>query len=187
MDTLAFLTTFEFGWFNAWIPSFGMIAIQLLYLFIYKEGGKRAVDTSWYNETDRRNSYGSTLLQIILLIISLFIPLKIGTWWFVVGTVIYSISLFVFIAAIHSYAIARPDKTIKNGIYRFSRNPMYLAFHTGMLGVCIGSASLWLLLIIIPFFVLTHFVILGEERYCTETYGEEYLRYKNNTPRYFFF
>ncbi|MBB6275717.1 methyltransferase family protein [Porphyromonas circumdentaria] len=185
MNNIAFFTSFELGWFNAWIPSFGIVLIQFLYMLIYKEGGKRAVDTSWYTKKDRQNSHGSSFLQILLLIVSLFIPLKIGTWWFVVGTVIYSISLFVFIAAIHSYAVASADKTIKNGIYRYSRNPMYFAFHTGMLGVCIGSASLWLLLIIIPFFILTHWVILGEERYCATTYGEEYIRYKNNTPRYF--
>ena len=39
---------FHFGWLNAWIPSFALVLIQLLYMILYREGGKRAVDTSWY-------------------------------------------------------------------------------------------------------------------------------------------
>ena len=54
-----------------------------------------------------------------------------------------------------------------------------------MLGVCIASASLWLLLVTIASIVATHFVILGEERYCLATYGQEYREYKARTPRYF--
>jgi protein-S-isoprenylcysteine O-methyltransferase Ste14 len=30
-----------------------------------------------------------------------------------------------------------------------------------------------------------HGIILGEERYCTETYGDEYLNYKKQVARYF--
>jgi protein-S-isoprenylcysteine O-methyltransferase Ste14 len=35
--------------------------------------------------------------------------------------------------------------------------------------------------------VVTHFIILEEERWCTKTYGEGYVQYKRNTPRYFLF
>ena len=41
------------------------------------------------------------------------------------------------------------------------------------LAVCIASASLWLLPATIPLILVTHGVILGEERYCMTTYGEE--------------
>ena len=34
---------FHFGWLNAWIPSFALVLIQLLYMILYREGGKRAV------------------------------------------------------------------------------------------------------------------------------------------------
>ena len=53
-----------------------------------------------------------------------------------------------------------------------------------MLGVCIATASLWLLLVTIASIVATHLVILGEERYCLATYGQEYEEYKARTPRY---
>ena len=70
-------------------------------------------------------------------------------------------------------------------LFHLSRNPMYFFYEVGALAVCIASASLWLLLATIPLILVTHGVILGEERYCMTTYGEDYARYKARTPRYF--
>ena len=53
---------------------------------------------------------------------------------------------------------------------------MYFFFMLGMLGVCIATASLWLLIVMVPFAVFTHGIILGEERYCEATYDEGYER-----------
>ncbi|MDO4779432.1 MAG: isoprenylcysteine carboxylmethyltransferase family protein [Bacteroides sp.] len=181
---LSFYTTLQAGWLNAWIPSFGMIIIQFMYMLFFIEGGKRAVDTSWYTTKDKINSYGSSAMQILVLIVSIFIPLKIGTVWFIIGSIIFIPSLICFVYAFHCYANTPSDKTVVRGIYRYSRNPMYSFFFAGMFGVCIATASLWLTLIMIPFIILTHLIILGEERYCEQTYGEEYLKYKAETPRY---
>lgn len=184
---LSFYTTLQAGWLNAWIPSFGMVFIQFIYMGIFKEGGKRAVDTSWYTPKDKINAYASMLLQIALITLSVFIPFKFGTLWFATGTVVFILSLAAFVWAFHSYVAAPAGKTVTGGIYRWSRNPMYFFFFMGMLGVCIASASIWLLVIMIPFIIATHFTILGEERYCEKTYGKEYMEYKAKTPRYFLF
>ncbi len=187
METTSFFTTLQAGWLNAWIPSFGMVLIQFVYMALYPESGKRAVDTSWYTPKDKINASISSFLQIVLLVLSIFIPFKWGTAWFAVGAIIFILSMAAFIAAFHSYGGVPADKTIRKGIYRYSRNPMYFFFFTGMLGVCIASASLWMLIILILFFIATHLIVLGEERYCEQTYGEEYLKYKAETPRYLLF
>ena len=70
---------FHFGWLNAWIPSFALVLIQLLYMILYREGGKRAVDTSWYTSKDKRYATLSFVFQGTLLLVSLFVPLRIGT------------------------------------------------------------------------------------------------------------
>ena len=46
MDMSSF-TTLKIGWFNAWIPTFGTLLIEFIYLSIFKEGGKRALNSSW--------------------------------------------------------------------------------------------------------------------------------------------
>ena len=162
MLDLSFFTTLQIGWFNAWIPAFGMVLIQFVYMALFPETGKRAVDTSWYTSSDRLWASVSSCLQIALLVLS----------------------LAAFIWAFHSYAIDPAGKTIKSGIYRWSRNPMYFFFFTSMLGTSIACASLWLLSVTVPFGIAMHFTILGEERYCEQTYGKEYLEYKAKTPRY---
>ncbi len=187
MDTLQFFTTLRIGWFNAWIPVFAMLFIQYLYMLIYKEGGKRAVDTSWYTAKDKCNFRWNSFFHFVLLVLSLFLPLKTGTLWFAVGLVLYTLAMIAFLSAFRAYAMAPLNATIEGGIYRYSRNPMYFAFTLGVAAAGIASASLWMLLAIIPFAVSTHAVILGEERYCEQTYGKEYLDYKAKTPRYFLF
>lgn len=182
---LSFFTTFEIGWFNGWIPSITLLLVQFLFIIIYPQSGKRAVDTSWYTPRDRRYAFLSMSAQLASLIVSVFTPFKFGTLWFTVGIVIYLIAFAMFIWSFYSYKAAKPEETIQGGVYRYSRNPMYFSFMIGMLGVCFATASLWLFIVMVPFFLFTHGTILGEERYCEATYGERYRKYKARTPRYF--
>ena len=184
---ISYFTTLQAGWLNAWIPSFGMMLVEYLYVQIYKDGGKRALDSSWRNKKDKINYMTCSLLQLSLLVLSIFVPLKMEMAWLLTGSVIYILSLAGFIWSIHSYAAAPGDQVISNGIYRWSRNPMYVCFFTSVFGTCIASASLWLLIILIPLIVVTHLSILGEERFCVNTYGEAYMAYKAKTPRYALF
>ena len=148
---ISFFTTLKPALAGAWIPSFAMVLIQFAYMFIYKEVGKRATDTSWYTLADKRNAIISSLLQVALLILSVFVPLKTGSAWFWIGAVIYIAAFAGFIKAFYDYAAAPADKAAQGGIYRLSRNPMYFFYFLGMAGVCVASASLWLLIVIVPF------------------------------------
>ena len=78
MLDLSFFTTLQIGWFNAWIPAFGMVLIQFVYMALFPETGKRAVDTSWYTSSDRLWASVSSCLQIALLVLSVFVPFKFG-------------------------------------------------------------------------------------------------------------
>ncbi len=182
---IAFFTSFQSGWLNAWILTLCLLLIQFVYMLIYREGGKRAVDTSWYTLKDKCNASFSTFFQVAVIIISFFTPLKLGTAWFFIGCILFGIAMVGFMASFYAYAATPKSETVTHGIYRLSRNPMYFFFDVGMLAACVASASLWLLLVTFPFIIVTHWVILGEERYCEKTYGNPYLTYKAKTPRYF--
>ena len=75
---------------------------------------------------------------------------------------------------------------ITNSIYAYSRNPMYL----GLLILQIGLGML-LSVIHITFFtlftyvVLKYYVIIPEEKYLEEKFGEKYLNYKISVRRWF--
>ena len=74
---------------------------------------------------------------------------------------------------------------VTSGIYRLSRNPMYV----GLLVVLIGWA-LWLsnplAFLFLPFFVayMTRFQIIPEERVLSAKFGAEYAVYKQSVRRW---
>ena len=61
---ISFFTTLQAGWLNAWIPSFGMMLVEFIYVQIFKDGGKRALDSSWRNRKDKINYATCSLLQM---------------------------------------------------------------------------------------------------------------------------
>ncbi len=78
-----------------------------------------------------------------------------------------------------------PRKIVTQGLYRFSRNPMYV----GVLSFVVGEAFLLesrvLLtysLIVSAVFYLT--VVLVEEPHLKKKYGQEYVDYLQSTPRW---
>jgi len=81
-----------------------------------------------------------------------------------------------------------PPQTLVNvGLYRFSRNPMYVAVLLILVGWAggYGSQILWLY----AFSVMVGFhlrVVFHEEPYLARTHGEDWARYKSKVPRWLF-
>ena len=77
------------------------------------------------------------------------------------------------------------NKLITSGIYKYSRNPMYL----GLLMIVISNTIFFLNIfsIITPilfYFWINKFQIKREEIFLTEKFGDEYLLYMTNTRRW---
>jgi len=78
-----------------------------------------------------------------------------------------------------------PDVLVKDGLFRYSRNPMYLGFVIALLGVSALLGSLSTLAVVIVFFVITdRWYIAFEERAMAKKFGEEYEKYKSQTRRW---
>ncbi len=78
------------------------------------------------------------------------------------------------------------SKLITSGIYRYSRNPQYAGWFLTLLGISIAGRSGLALLLTIALIIGIHlYNIKLEEPYLERIFGDEYLRYKENTPRYF--
>jgi len=71
------------------------------------------------------------------------------------------------------------------GIYKISRNPMYASFIFLNTATFLFIPSLLLLFVMLYGMVVHHFIILGEEKFLSLEFGEEYKQYKSRTPRYF--
>ncbi len=71
------------------------------------------------------------------------------------------------------------------GIYKFSRNPMYASFIFLNVASFLFIPSILLLGVMVYGMVVHHFIILGEEAYLENEFGDEYLAYKESVQRYF--
>jgi protein-S-isoprenylcysteine O-methyltransferase Ste14 len=74
---------------------------------------------------------------------------------------------------------------VRDGPFRFTRNPMYLALC--LLQIALGFfLNDWItLLFVVLLVVIFHYgVILREERYLTAKFGESYLQYKRKVRRW---
>jgi protein-S-isoprenylcysteine O-methyltransferase Ste14 len=74
---------------------------------------------------------------------------------------------------------------VRSGPFRFSRNPIYLAFSLLHLGIACWADSLWLLITLAPATALMAFVVVPrEERYLESRFASEYLAYKAAVRRW---
>jgi protein-S-isoprenylcysteine O-methyltransferase Ste14 len=74
---------------------------------------------------------------------------------------------------------------VRTGPYRFSRNPIYLAFSAFQLGIAIWVNSVWLLVTLLGAVVLVHYIVIRrEEQYLERKFGAQYLDYKASVRRW---
>jgi protein-S-isoprenylcysteine O-methyltransferase Ste14 len=80
--------------------------------------------------------------------------------------------------------VERPSEIVVGGPYGISRNPMYLGWHFLYVGIAFVLDTGWLLALLSGVLLLTHLVILREERHLERRFGDRYLRYKARVRRY---
>jgi protein-S-isoprenylcysteine O-methyltransferase Ste14 len=74
---------------------------------------------------------------------------------------------------------------VADGIYRYTRNPIYLGFTLLQAGAGVAGDSPWVLAMLGPvLWVMHHGVILDEERYLEVKFCEAYLDYKATVRRW---
>ena len=79
-------------------------------------------------------------------------------------------------------------RLIKTGIFAYTRNPIYLSFvlfHFSMF--LVFENVMYFLTSIILFIWINNYVIKPEEEYLTNTFGDEYIRYKEAVSKWIIF
>lgn len=78
-----------------------------------------------------------------------------------------------------------PDRLVTSGVFRWSRNPMYLGFTLLLTGIAVGFGTLSPIIgPVLFFFAAELWYIPFEEKKMEETFGEEYLAYKRRVRRW---
>lgn len=80
---------------------------------------------------------------------------------------------------------APTPEIISAGIYRFTRNPMYVGMALLQLAIGVGLANAWILALVPVVLVIVYATaILHEEAYLERKFGETYTAYKQSVRRW---
>ena len=130
------------------------------------------------------NYFSQNRLEII------YLPYKNSTSFLIllVGSLILINTVFKFIKSkttVNPVKFKKVNKLVTSGIYKYSRNPMYL----GMILIIISTSIFYLnyFSVVTPFifyFWINRFQIKREEIFLKEKFGEEYLSYMSKTRRW---
>lgn len=74
-------------------------------------------------------------------------------------------------------------KLVDTGVFAYSRNPVYIAYHLLFISTLFINYSIFTF-VYINFIVVFHFLILEEEKFLINEFGEEYVMYCKRVRRY---
>jgi protein-S-isoprenylcysteine O-methyltransferase Ste14 len=86
-----------------------------------------------------------------------------------------------------SFRIGSPKERTgltQTGLYRFSRNPMYVGAYATLCAAVLRTLNPILLLVVAYVIVVHHKIVLAEEAHLRDVFGQEYLRYSSRVRRY---
>lgn len=111
--------------------------------------------------------------------------IAVGCFLGVIGDIIFATAVITMRDSWRA-GLAQEDETkmIKDGIYKFSRNPAFLGFDLVYLGILLMFFN-WILFVFSMFaIIMLHIQILQEESYLLKVFGEEYAAYRSRVCRY---
>jgi protein-S-isoprenylcysteine O-methyltransferase Ste14 len=121
------------------------------------------------------------------------LPRVIPVPWNLLGAI--PVALGVILNLVADRAFHEAGTTVKpfeessalltGGVFRITRNPMYLGFALILLGIALLLTSLWPLLVVVGFAVLMdRAYIRVEERMLAARFGDGWQRYRSKTRRW---
>ena len=111
----------------------------------------------------------------------------------IVGGSLILIGLVLFAAGVRNFSRAatplptnQPARVlVTTGIYRWTRNPIYLGFFLIYGGIGVATQSPWILILTLPLAITVRYgVVAREEVYLARRFGDAYLDYRRRVRRW---
>ena len=104
-----------------------------------------------------------------------------STAWFFVsaGFVIFLIGAFQIY-----YSKFTRRGAVKGGLYKYVRNPQYTAFAVMGFGVLLIWPRFLILIMFVTMLFVYYFLAKKEEQECVNKFGDDFIKYKNETPMF---
>ena len=184
------------------IESLIITLLPVLFLIVLFGGGaifrRRNIDMDGDAPIGRTVFVISKYAIVILWACAIFQTWGVHLSFFEIPNPVRSIALLLFILGFlllfagrfemgSSFRIGSPKEDTKlkvNGLFRFSRNPMYLGVYTTILASVVYTLNPILLAVCIFVIAVHHRIVLAEEQYLLQVFGEEYREYSARVRRY---
>ena len=104
----------------------------------------------------------------------------------VIGTAVFAAAVSGFSRAATPLPTNQPARVlVTTGIYRWTRNPVYLAFFLVYGGIGLVVRSPWILMLALPLAIIMRYgVVAREEAYLERRFGDAYRDYKARVRRW---
>lgn len=163
---------------------FLLIRFGLLFA-LGKSGIKRAAHFPAMLGKEKSAYWAYQLSNAAIFVYLCFLTVKINfSWQFYSGLACYVAGLILCAVSIFNFARPSTSGLNTNGLYRLSRNPMYLSYFLCFMGCAFLTRSQLLGATVLIFQLSSHWVILSEERWCVERFGEAFTQYMKKVRRY---
>jgi len=112
---------------------------------------------------------------------------------YVAGTLLFIVGLIVGVAGLQGLRASGTNIStdlpatalVVDGIYRWSRNPLYLAMTLAYVGLAIAAGSAWAIMLLVPLLVVMNIgVISREEQYLEREFDDAYRAYRSRVRRW---
>ena len=135
------------------------------------------------------------LFIVIAYVLGRFVPLPFisSMIWRNFGLLLTFIGFLLGIGAFIEFRRARTTldphgsakQIVTSGIYRFTRNPIYLGFLLMVIGLPLNSGLIWgIVMAPLYMIVMTRLVIEREEAYLEKKFKDQYTSYKSRVKRW---
>lgn len=110
----------------------------------------------------------------------------VGLAFVVLGAVLFTFAVRRFLQAGTNIPTWEPTLAlVEAGPYRFTRNPIYIALVTIYFGLLVAFTSGWALLFLPVLVAVLHYgVVMREEAYLENKFGDAYRAYRERVPRW---
>ena len=182
---MEFLPNLKIGWFNGWLFLVFFYSLFGLYLLTCpKYIVKNLFSVSgWSKQHYILSGIGKPFSLAAILLITLT-PIHSDKAIFGIGIGIYLVGCVIIFSALFTFRNTAEGQPVRNGIYRYSRNPQWAGLVLILIGTDIAVGNILAMIFSCIGFIFYHYRILGEEKACLKDYGQSYQNYLNTVPRY---
>lgn len=104
---------------------------------------------------------------------------------FLVFGLIFSVISIINLGESTRLGLPVDNTTLKtNGLYRFSRNPMYVGFDFLTIAAMLYTFNIWIVLLGLYSIFVYHLIILGEEKFLKKRFDRDYQEFQQRVNRY---